>query len=119
MMDISNMLFLFTYGFLILIISIIFHELGHFIYLLFKGYKPTISFLYNDKKKHYELFTSFKGYEMPYNNIKRMYLAGIIMGLFPLLVAFVYNSVFLILFLVYIVGCSKDIKALFGYNHGK
>lgn len=99
----------------VLIVSMVFHELGH--YIAARRYDKTIRimFQYSDKNK-------FLGTEIPdcltTDQYKNILVCGILLGYVVLLfgILSIPNFNFYIVFLmslVYLVLCNKDLKGLF------
>lgn len=92
------------------VLSIVYHELGHFFYLYFTGYKPYIKFE--------ELNEGFRIYTYsPLRVFKRskaiqigLYLSGVFGGLLPILYYSNIYPIFNLWIIIYILGCRRDLK---------
>ena len=93
--------------------SIIFHEIGHFIYLKIHGFKPKITFYY-DNRKDCGLYTSFNQGMFSLSKGKKflMYLSGILFGMTPIMIAGTINMYYYFLIFIYILGIKTDLKRM-------
>ena len=48
----------------------------------------------------------------------KVYVAGVICGFFPIMIAAAYNTAFFLLIAPYVVGCQNDIQYLWRYRKG-
>lgn len=91
--------------------SLIFHEVGHWIFFKLV------------KKKYVDIrivraswgFDVIVGYPMDYAGLSKVdllnsYMFGVVLGMIPLLIVIAVNGVFALLFPLYLVCCIPDLK---------
>ena len=108
-------LLIFLWGLIILFASIITHELGHALYFLIRK-KRRIKV-----RLHWKGIMSFKflaGNPEDYKNLTdkeyvHINLWGILLGMFPIIIASAYYSPMILMLFPYFVGCKQDLKVLF------
>lgn len=97
-----------------LIISIVFHELGHLTAFRSLGIKAKIIPYYDNilrfgiktgKRKDYIFLDDKK--------LKYIGFMGIYYGLFPIFFAGIFNNFFYLLLVPYIIGCLHDLEIIF------
>jgi hypothetical protein len=90
----------------IIFISILFHELGHYVYWKYNINK-------NVKFRDLNVVGSYIKGEVSQRQLYEYYFAGIVFGLIPILIFFGYSFIFSTLILImYVAGCSSDIKQI-------
>ena len=106
---------------ILMTISIVIHELGHFLYFRWfaKRKLVEIRFYYTNRRKF-----GFKvGYPTDYVNLTKnqkyeLYFAGVFVGLIPLLIAFFFNIIYGLLIPLYLVGCGHDLNNIWRLVNG-
>lgn len=100
-------------GITMFLISVMLHELGHFIYLRYMLNRDVEIRFCIRKGKAFLGVGKPEDYEELHNfHLKMIYLSGILLGFFPLLLLIFVDKSYLILWILYLIGNKKDIKNL-------
>lgn len=101
-------------GLLILGLSIFVHEFGHMFY--FKVYlkkKIKIRFQYKNIFNFRWLAGSQEDYDhLSTKDYVRVNFFGVMMGMIPIIAAWVYHPIFSMLIIPYLVGCGSDLREI-------
>lgn len=107
MIDINYFIIKFSLVFIVIIISIIIHELGHVIMIKHYGRKPVLSF------KKGSILIGFDKKGLKINELKNVYLVGIISGLIVVIIAIIIDYMLFMSLILYMVGCRSDNQQIF------
>lgn len=104
---------------LIYLLSILFHEFGHFIAYMEKGDNARFSLEWISKEKRFYCYVGNSAAFSTYTKKQKVgvYMLGIIMGLIPIAFALVINSLALVLVIPYLMGCKSDFNKIYKLKH--
>lgn len=96
-----------------IIAAIVWHEYGHVLFFKESGVQVKIRF-----SKGRIMIGETKDYSKLTKKEKRnMYFSGIVLGMFPLLIAYHTNPPYFFLIPLYLFGCKKDIRNIWRLWH--
>jgi len=95
------------------ICTIVFHELGHWAFARAAGAESNIILTIENKKV--KLYTYI--YDTDWNSFEpkkkiNFYMAGIILGLFPLMVLASFYPFYYVFILIYLIPITSDVRAI-------
>jgi hypothetical protein len=103
----------FFLGLMTYLLSIVFHELGHWFMLWANGRKTAFYFGFKNNRLFCGTGDHLDYIGLDNESKNSIYAVGILTGLIPIaLVSFLFNPAYWILLAPYILGCWKDIKLI-------
>lgn len=101
------------FAFCLFVTAVVFHELGHWFYMLKSNPKSQIHVLRVGKGIQLQTGTEEQYTAFTKDELITLYLSGVVTGLIPIFIAWLIHPIYLLVLPAYIVGSYSDLKKVF------